>query len=97
VESTNAAPQIRPIGRIRRTANRFDAIDAERFAEMLESESFRLVLERLEAEYVRASHECETATDLPQIYRAQGRVAALVTALRIPDQIRQEMQTLPKR
>lgn len=62
---------------------RLDAIDEERFADMVASESFALLKDRIAGELDRARTDCETQFGLT-LTRAQGRVNALRTVLEIP-------------
>jgi hypothetical protein len=76
--------------------DRFDGIDRERFAEMLASAPFQIVVKRLAAELARASDECERAGDTTELFRAQGKAAALRMALKLPQAILEEMKMPPR-
>jgi hypothetical protein len=71
--------------------NRLDGLDEERFRAMLASPPFRLYLERLQAELERARADCERQPAAVELYRAQGTVAALRTALGLPEQILKDL------
>lgn len=71
--------------------SRPDAIDAERFGEMIRSPLFALFRARLEAELERTRGQCEHADDELELRRAQGGVKALRAALALPEAIRTEM------
>jgi hypothetical protein len=66
------------------TSRRLDAIDAERFEEMLASESFALLRARIAAELERARTDCESQPELRDIHRAQGAAKALRMTLDLP-------------
>ena len=76
---------------------RLDAIDAERFRDMMASPSFALVRSRIDAELGRAREACTQATKRIQIHRAQGSAAALRAVLGMPAQILDEMEKAPKK
>jgi hypothetical protein len=77
-------------------SERLDGIDREKFEEMLASPSFGLYYKRLVAELIRTQTVCETVTDAPEVYRAQGRISALRMATNLPQKLLEEMQQ-PKR
>jgi hypothetical protein len=87
--NTSAGPKIV-------TSERLDGIDRENFAEMISSPSFAILYKRYVDELVRTSKLCETLTDPPELYRAQGRVQALRMATTLPQKLLEEMQQ-PKR
>lgn len=70
-------------------SSRLDGIDAERFEDMVVSESFGLLRERIAAELERARTDCETQAD---VARAQGQVKAFRTVLDLPSMILKEMR-----
>jgi len=72
--------------------DRLDALDAERFRDMLASPPFVLLKERVTKEWERAREACAQETELRDIYRAQGRVAALRVALDLPNLILKEIE-----
>ncbi len=77
--------------------DRFDALDQERFEDMLQSPPFQIFLGRVRATLEVASGDCERLDDESDLRRAQGRAAALRTVLRLPEQIVEEMKEQRKR
>ena len=71
---------------------RLDSLDAERFRDMVASPPFALLRARLEAELERARGACEGHEERVALYRAQGRCAALRTALALPALILKEIE-----
>jgi len=72
---------------------RLDGIDAERFSDMLHSHAFAILWKRVLAETERSRTDCTAMTELPEVYRAQGAVAALRSVLAMPETILAEMRT----
>ncbi len=68
----------------------------ERFREMVQSEPFRLVMERVEAELRRAVDLCARADEERELRRAQGAAAALRMVLGIPERLLAEMKQRSK-
>ena len=71
--------------------DRGDAIDREKFREMLESPAFARLRTRIVQETSRALTECATSDSRREIHRAQGAAAMGNTILRMPDIILEEM------
>jgi hypothetical protein len=77
-------------------APRHDALDTERFSDMLASPPFALLRARMTAELERARLECETQTDPLGVNRAQGRCGAMRIALALPEIMLREMKGTAK-
>jgi hypothetical protein len=73
-------------------AARPDAIDAERFGEMLRSPLFSIFRARMAAELKRASEACERADGDVEVRRAQGAASAWRVAAGLPEAILDEMK-----
>jgi hypothetical protein len=73
-------------------AERWDSIDREAFAKMIESEQFKAILERIDAERVRQTNDCVNLVAHDDILRAQGAARALQSALKIPGMILDEIR-----
>ena len=73
-------------------ATRLDSLDAERFRDMVASPPFALFRARIEAELERARGDCEVAAEPRAVTLAQGRSAALRTALALPALILKEIE-----
>lgn len=71
---------------------RLDGLDAERFREMLESATFKLLLDRMRQQLERERETTERSDSEVAIWRAQGAIRAWRTALAVPEQILQEIQ-----
>lgn len=74
-------------------SQRFDQLDRERFKDMVDSPSFRILFDRIVKELERARataerHECS----IKEVRIAQGTVAALRMVLGLPNQIVNEMK-----
>lgn len=63
----------------------------EEYKRMLTGEPFRLVQERIAGELKRAQETCVRSDDVREVRRAQGAVAALQTALALPERILAEL------
>lgn len=72
-----------------------DLIDAERIADMMKSEPFRVYQSRIQAELERARGTCETSDVTAEFHRAQGASKALRTVLALPAQILAEIKRQP--
>lgn len=72
--------------------DRGDALDTERFENMLASPPFALYLKRVAAELERARTDCEKQDELRAIHNAQGRCASLRTVLELPAIMLREMR-----
>lgn len=70
---------------------RFDALDRERFRDMVLSPPFREFRERVKAELARAQAITDRADEGLKIRRAQGAIEALRMVLSLPDRILAEM------
>lgn len=68
------------------------ALEVEQITTMLDSPGYARLKKRIEAELERARGECETATAPEEVYRRQGRVAALRGVLGLPEQILSDMR-----
>lgn len=75
-----------------KTSKRFDALETERFREMLASEPFQKYTARLNEMLTTAARECENEDDDRRLRRAQGRALALRAVLGVPDRILAEMR-----
>lgn len=62
-----------------------DALDVERFEDMIASAPFAAFKERVENELTRSRLTCETSLDLAAIQRAQGSAHALRVVLELPE------------
>ncbi len=71
---------------------RLDALDLERFEDMIASPPFALFQARVTAELERARTDCETVIGDVQVCRAQGRCAALRTVLALPAIVAKEIR-----
>lgn len=74
------------------TTRRHDALDTERFADMLDSPPFAMFMQRIEAEFGRSRLDCENETEAVPLHRAQGRCAAYRTVLALPAIMRAEQK-----
>jgi hypothetical protein len=72
--------------------DRLDALDTERFADMLASPPFNLLRARIYAELERARGDCETQNDPQALNRAQGRCGALRAVQALPEIMLKEMR-----
>lgn len=72
-------------------SRRPDAIDAERFREMLGSPLFLLLWDRVAAEQERTQSLCERAEGAVELRRAQGAAQALRAVRAMPQQILGEL------
>jgi hypothetical protein len=70
--------------------DRLDALDRERFKEMVDSAAFALYSARLMHELDRYRIECEVR-DGTELHRSQGAAAALRVVLGLPGTILKEM------
>lgn len=77
-------------------SRRADAIDAEQFGQMIESEYFRRFIARVKAERDRAVEACLTTGDDLPLRRAQGAQAALRSVLELPELMLAEMRGKPR-
>jgi hypothetical protein len=73
-------------------ADRLDALDKERFEDMIASPPFALFVRRIAAELARAQNDCERKDETVSIYRAQGAAAAFRVALALPELIVKEIR-----
>jgi hypothetical protein len=76
---------------IQASAARLDDFDARDLKEMLASRPFALLRARLAAELERQRAACERAAEAVELHRAQGAVAALRTALDLPERVLKEI------
>lgn len=72
--------------------NRLDALDAEAFERMIDSEPFGLLKERITTELARAQADCESLAEERDLRRAQGAARALRAVLGLPDVILNSMK-----
>ena len=70
--------------------DRLDALDRERFKEMVDSPPFALYSARLMHEFDRYRVECEVR-DGTELHRSQGSAAALRVVMDLPNTILKEM------
>jgi hypothetical protein len=70
----------------------YEESDAEALAQMKQSRAFGLYLKRINAELERNRNMCE-AYDGTGLYRAQGTVSGLRTAIGLVDTLIQEART----
>lgn len=71
--------------------DRLDAIDAERFRDMVASPSFALLAARINEELERRRLSCERAEGA-DLFRAQGAVSGLRSVLAFPTMILKEIE-----
>jgi hypothetical protein len=74
-------------------SNRLDGIDAERFRQMIESESFALLRKRIQQMFDTAARRCIEETDLPTLHANQGAAHCLRTILGLPEQLLGEIRS----
>ena len=77
-------------------SRRLDGVGAQRFADMVASEPFAWLAQRVEHELDRARTSCETFGDARELARAQGAVKALRTVLGLPALILLEIKQREK-
>lgn len=71
---------------------RFDALDRERFEEMIASPPFAIFRQRIQAALAVNERACQDQADIIELRRAQGAAKALHMVLRLPEQIVEEMK-----
>jgi hypothetical protein len=76
------------------TADPLDALDRERFEDMLKSPPFAILAARIAAELERYRGECEKR-DGVELHRSQGAAAALRMVRDLPFQILKQMNKPP--
>lgn len=75
---------------------RLDDLDAQQFAAMLASKSWRIYHDRLQSMLARIAQACVTGKDLVELRRAQGGAEALRSVLAVPQTLLEEMKKRPR-
>jgi len=73
-----------------------DALERDRFREMLESDAFRRYTARVSRELVRVMDDCHNLDEPRDIYRAQGAAKMVEAILILPARILAEMEPKKK-
>ena len=77
-------------------SRRLDWVDPQRFADMVGSEPFAWLMERVRHELDRERATCESSEDAQEVARAQGAVKALRMTLGLPARLSEEIKVRRK-